>query len=405
MRLLIVSDSGVPTGYGRIADEIGMRLHERGVQVRQISLLYDGLLPPMYDGRKPLPYHVSSVAGHAEWLQMTNAIIGVMQPEAILVIQDMPYVQQVRDLQVDWSRIVFGAITPIDGTPIHPAWVRTLKQADQVWSISQFGVEAMRGAGIPAQLCRPGIDPNQFFQRSETERAALRARVNIPENAFVVGSCAQNQGRKLWPLMLEAFFRFAVDKPHALFLANTEAVSPIGWDMNALCEQRGWDRSKLRFRGDMQALTMPERYNLMDVHKVIASREGFGLPLIEAQACGVVNMALDYCSGREICGGGMGVLIPAIPFRNVSTWGGADDCFPDMDEYVRLLQHVYDNPDERKMIAQRGMENSRGYVWVKATDEVHNRLTARVEERQAQIRRLQGIGSILSSPPTNTSLT
>lgn len=400
MRLLIVSDSGVPSGYGRIADELGLRLHERGVQIHQISLLYDGLLRPMYDGRIPLPYHVASVAGHPEWPQMTMAIAQAMRPDAVLVIQDMPYVQQVRDLPLDWSAIVFGAITPIDGVPIHPAWVETLKKADLAWSISAFGAAAMRDAGIEAHLCRPGIDPNFFFRRSDAERKTLRARAGLAEDAFILGSCAQNQGRKLWPQMLEAFFRFAKDKPASRFIANTEAISPIGWDLIQLCVQRGWDRSKILFRQDLAAFTIAERYNLMDAHMVLASREGFGLPLIEAQACGAVSIAMDYCSGTEICGDGKGVLIPPIAFRGISTWGGAEDCYPNMEALASALQHLFDHPEECQAIAKRGMEHARGYVWVDAVDSVYSRLSRAVETRQKQIEQIKAMQSTLSSLAT-----
>jgi hypothetical protein len=90
MKLFILSDCGVPTGYGRIADEVGMRVHKRGYQIMAASVAYDGLLPPQYEGT-PLPYWVGSLAEHANWVEKTAALITSFKPDVVLSIQDFPY--------------------------------------------------------------------------------------------------------------------------------------------------------------------------------------------------------------------------------------------------------------------------------------------------------------------------
>jgi hypothetical protein len=44
--ILLISDNGVSTGFGRIADNIGIRLTQRGLNIVAASFAYDGLLPP-----------------------------------------------------------------------------------------------------------------------------------------------------------------------------------------------------------------------------------------------------------------------------------------------------------------------------------------------------------------------
>lgn len=382
VKLLVLSDSGTPSGYGRIADEVMTRLAKRGVDVFAASLGYDGLLPPNLDGQR-LPYWVATLAGRP-WLEEFQKLIGPAAPDFIVVIQDAPYVEAVRNLPVDWSQIGFMAITPVDGVPIYPRWVQTLGTADAAMSISEFGVAAYRKAGVAVNLCRPGVDPNVFFKKPDTTRAELRAKLGLQPGQFIVGTMAMNQGRKAISLMVKAFFEFCADKPDARYLLDMEATSPAGWDIPALCDQFGWDKSRLIFRADAVragVTSLTDRYNLLDAHMVISHREGYGLPLCEAMACGAVSMALDYCSGPEIVGGGRGVLIPTTGYGEPSTWGNAEDFFPDMKALVAGLDHLYRDPVERAAIANRGMTWARAHTWDETANSVYDTLMIAVARR------------------------
>jgi glycosyltransferase involved in cell wall biosynthesis len=384
MKILVVSDDGVSTGYGRISMETNARLTQRGYEVMALSLYYDALLPASNDS-KALPYWVGSLAGKPNWIESVIAVVNAWQPDVIHVTQDAPYAEQLRNAPLDWSRYALVVMTPVDGAPVRRQWIDTLKQADGTLSISQFGVDTHRAAGVPSELCRPGVDGNTFYQMSQIDRHNMRLKVGIAPDAFVVGTMCMNQGRKDIPDMLRAFFAFAADKPTARYLLDMDATSPAGWDIiQDICAPNGWDTSKLLFRADaMRAgiVTLRARYNLLDAHQVISHREGWGLPLVEAMACGVANIALDWCSGTEICGEGRGILIDPIEYTQVSTWGGSLDKFPNVEQLTAKLQWLYDNPHERLAMANKGMAWARTLTWDAATDAV-----AKVYERVMQKR-------------------
>lgn len=383
-KLLIVSDDGVPSGYGRISMEVNMRLARRGYTIMVASYGYDGLLQAQFDGA-PLPYHVASLAGK-DYAQAVRGLVDVWQPDIIISTQDFPYAQTIRyNTGIDWSKYGFIIMTPVDGVPIYPPWLETMREADAGLTISAFGVEAFRNEGIPVSLCRPGINANRFFRYSADRRADIRAKLGIAPDAFLVGTMAQNQGRKCISLMLKAFFEFAKDKPSARYLLDMEKVSPAGWDIPSLCKQFKWDESKLLYREECNrrgVMDIAERYNALDAHMVIAHREGYGLPLAEAMACGVVSIALDYCSGTEICGDNKGVLIPAIDYAEPGTWGGAEDRFADLRVLVSKLQWLHDQPLERAALAERGMAWSRQQTWDNAADAVQQVVDKVMEKRR-----------------------
>lgn len=369
-KILTVGDSGVSSGYGRIEAEINRNLVKRGYHVMAASLSYDGLLPAAYDS-EPLPYHVASLQGKPNWPDCVMAIAGAFQPDAVWVTQDAPYSGIVRGLPIDWSRVAFIMTSPVDGAPIYPAWIETAKQSDAVLTISEFGVSAWADAGIQAGLTRPGINPNKFYRLSDDKRTEIRGKLGIAPDAFVLSVAAQNQGRKSIPQMMKGFFDFAKDKPTARILLDMDAVSPAGWDLPSLCKQNRWDESKVIYRVDAQQkgiMELRERYNAADAHSVLAFREGFGLPILEAMACGVVSMAQDWCAGTEVLKDGRGILIPSIDYFMPSTWGGALDKLPDIGVFTSKLQWLYDNADERRAMAKRGMDFARTCTWDTATD-------------------------------------
>jgi glycosyltransferase involved in cell wall biosynthesis len=370
-KILVISDDGVSSGFGRISSEVNLRLMKRGYHIMAASLQYDGLLPATYDDVQ-LPYHVASMGGRPNWPDIVAQIINVYQPNIIMVIQDAPYSGIVRNAPLDWSKYAFVMCAPVDGAPIYPQWVETAKQADGMLTISEFGVQAWKQAGVEAGLCRPGIHHDKFYRLPDEQRKAIREKLGIAPEAFVLGMMAQNQGRKDITGTLKAFFDFALDKPTARLLMDMEEVSPAGWDIPSLCKQFGWDVSKLIFRKDCVqrgVVELRERYNVLDAHSVLAFREGFGLPILEAMACGVVSMAQDWCAGTEVLKEGRGVLIPPIDFMP-STWGGALDKLPDLKVMTEKLQWLYDNSAERAAMAERGMKWARQQTWDTAADNV-----------------------------------
>lgn len=360
--ILIISDNGVPSGFGRIADELGIRLQARGFRVMAASFRYDGLLPVQY-ANKPLPYHVASLDGRSNWAEACARIIGATNPDIVCVIQDMPYVQQMRAQRIDWSQYKFMAISPVDGDPIYPEWITCMAQADIRMTISQFGVDAYARAGVPVSLCQPAIDTSIFRPAlNAAEFSDIRTALGLSPNDFLLGTMCQNQGRKLVPIMLETFFKFAEGKPNAYYLLDAALKSPAGWDIRALCQQFGWNMDKL-ITSDKINVPLPERYRALSAFMLLSSREGFGLPLIEAQASGVPVMTLDYCSGPEIAGDGKGVVIPCDAFYNYSGWGGAIDRYPDRTFLRYTLEDMYANPAKRMMLGKAGYEAASQLNW------------------------------------------
>lgn len=381
-KIFVFSDDGISSGFGRISATLNKALTRRGYDIFAASMAYDGKLPAMYDGEE-LPYHVAALQPYVRMSGgfPTNEImelINVTQPQIIMVIQDAPYAVNMRSLPLDWSKYGFIVVTPVDGSPIFPDWLEMMKEADAAFTISEFGVKAYAEQGVTVGLCRPGIDTDRFYRLPDEKRLTIRAQLGIAPDAYVHGVMCMHQGRKAIPETIRAFMDFAKGKDNAYLLLDMDEISPAGWHLPAMFKQYGWDESKVLYRSQciQHGVTdLNHRYNVLDSHSVLAYREGFGLPVLESMAAGAVSMAQDWCAGTEILEDGRGILIPPIQldgedYFHPSTWGNALDKLPNYRVMTQKLQWLYDNPDERRAMAKRGMEFARSQTWTRAVDNV-----------------------------------
>lgn len=368
IKVLWFGDLVAQSGFGRIGNEVTKRLAARGWALVGGSVPWGGWPPP------DLPYPVWGFGGQDIWNKVT-ALANQVQPDIIVVCQDYPYAQTLfHGCRIDWSVTKLIVVTPIDGTPVHPDWVTMSRDyADATMVISQFGVEGLRLAGVQADLLHPGVDANEFYPaESGDEVRAIREKVGIAPETFVIGSFMMNQGRKMVSATVAAFREFAVDKPDAVLYLDMEKVSPAGWDIPNLLKQVGVNPEQVKYRDDARdagVTGLRERMIMCDISSQMAHREGFGLPNIESQACGVPPTVLDWCSGSEIAGGERGVLVRRIDYMEHGTWGGARDGFPDMRNWVGQWSELYRNRARIDVLATKGREWAVQHTWDKATDQ------------------------------------
>jgi len=387
-RVLWFGDLVTPSGFGRIGNEVTRRLVQRGYQLQGASLTYTGWPAP------EIPFHVWPLGGQDIWAALVT-IVAAFQPDLIISCQDFPYHFQIyHGVRIDFSKTKWVWITPVDGTPVHPDWAALSDFADGKMVISRFGVEAMRQQGKRVALCHPGVELSEFYPPTTEEKSELRKKAGYADTDYIIGVVCMNQGRKAISQMVTAFQEFGRDKPNARLYLDMDKISPAGWDIPALLKQLQFMEEETKliayredlFKKDFAAFSpLRNRYALMDLHMVISHREGFGLPLLESMACHVPAMALDWCSGTEICGDGKGFLVKRIDYMEHGCWGGARDAFPDMRDLVEQLETAYSNPELREHVARRGYEWAKEQTWDVATDQVEDVIqTALARERKVR---------------------
>lgn len=200
---------------------------------------------------------------------------------------------------------------PIDHRPAPPPVVRALKAAYQPVAYSKFGYEMMKEAGLDPRYVPHGIDTRVMHP---VPRAEARERLGFPPEVadydFLAVMVAANKGtpsRKSFAQVLWAWKEFLNDHPNALLYMHTIAGPQLnGMDLEEQLDALHIPPKNILFADPYWSVMgypdayMAHIYSAADVLVSPSMGEGFGLPIVEAQACGCPVITGNWTSMPEL---------------------------------------------------------------------------------------------------------
>jgi len=167
----------------------------------------------------------------------------------------------------------------------------TLRRAARVFVLTEaIRREIAEVYGVPASrldVVSPGVDPRFFARASEHELLQVRKAYDLPKRfVLYVGAL---QPRKNLARLATAFARLR-DRglPHTLVLTGERAW--LYGDVARDIESVGMS-DRLRFTGYVDSSHLPALIQSADAFAYVSLYEGFGLPVLEALACGTPCVA------------------------------------------------------------------------------------------------------------------
>jgi len=189
-------------------------------------------------------------------------------------------------------------------------WMRRilLRAARRVVAVSdEIAVYLRRDLWVPRdriRLIRNAVA--EIAVPAEAERIGIRARLGLPDDAFVVGTVGTMRPVKNHRGLIEAFARCAGRQPrlHLLLIGDGPERPRIEADVARL---RLADRVRLLGRQDAAT----EWLGAMDLFVLPSHREGTSLALLEASWRGLPVVATDTGGNAEVVEAGVGgTLVP-----------------------------------------------------------------------------------------------
>jgi len=261
---------------------------------------------------------------------------------------------------------------PIDHETIPPQVLDRLRQTYHPVAYSKHAAGLFAEAGLDYHYIPHGVETSIFKPYDRGGKIQAKKWLEFEPDVFLVGTVARNAGwpsRKGYPELFEAFAVFHDKHPEARLVAHTEMIDTrySGMNLSALAKLYGID-DFVRFSRPYVNLTgfspreMCRFYNAMDVFCLPSMGEGFGIPLIEAQACAVPVITTDWTACAELCGSGWLVRVG----KKIPTLLQAFQAYADVDALIFAMEDAYrtlHNADLRESKQQRAREFAMQYDW------------------------------------------
>jgi glycosyltransferase involved in cell wall biosynthesis len=353
----------VPTGYGQQTAMFGPRIRDAGHDVTFSACWGLGGARLEWEG---MPVYPSDDKWGNRTLNAIARIVGDGEPCQVITLLD------VWPLTANFTGLDIATWVPIDHAPVPPnvgAFYERNPHATPI-AMSRFGERMLRDAGLDPLYVPHGIDTNVFRPRFGPKSAHLgktRKKMNLPEDAFVVGMVANNQGtappRKAFPQVFMAFSMLVKEHPNAYLYLHTELTGhKDGINLGELANACGIppDRVKctnpMAYEFGIEPDMMSLLYSAFDVLACPSYGEGFGIPIVESQACGTPVIVTDATAMTELCGSGW--LVGGDPWYDPSQ--GAFFTCPSVMELHAAMEAAYQSRGDQAA-REKAREFALGY--------------------------------------------
>jgi len=227
------------------------------------------------------------------------------------------------------------------------------RSADAVICVSEIvRKDLIAFTGLPARkavVIHNGFDDQHFRVIQDPERLdKVKKKYALPERfMFWAG---QIDPRKNIARLLTAFDKIRHDIPHHLVLAGMKGWK--GEDELRPVQELGL-QDRVHLPGWLSHDDLPLLYNLADLFVFPSLYEGFGIPLIEAMACGCPILTADRGSPSEVTGD---AALLVDPF--------------DVDAMAQGMRTLLTDPSARMDLRAKGLERARAFSWDHCAEQV-----------------------------------
>lgn len=370
--ILWVGDAVVSTGFSRCTHNVCDYLHNQGWRVSVLGLNYFGDPHPypydIYPCRQPWD------GGHDGFGATRLPILDKrLNPDIIVLLND------------PWNIPAYLNHLPVEDRPKVIGWLAVdgknqkgheLNDLDLVVVWTEFAKEELTNTGctVPIHVVPLGVDLSIFHPVDKYQARTSNMypqNKQLPTDAYVVGVVGRNQPRKRLDLTLKYFKKWITDYriPDAYLYLYVAPTGETGCDLHQLVkyyelQDRVIENTPHKGLGNKDS-TLTYLYSGFDCLLTTTQGEGWGLPMLEAMACGVPVIAPNW-SGLGSWAHNAAYLVDCdstaltAPLNgNPYTIGGVAS----ERDTVSALDDVYRFSSLRQDLINRGLSLSKELTW------------------------------------------
>lgn len=383
------------TGKYELA-ELGSYAEMDDARAKDIPWKFYGVSPPSNASKEEMDrYHSSPLNQFGE--HVFEEVCLNFQPDAVCDIRDF----WMLDFQErsPFRRLFSWLIMPtVDAAPQARQWIATYQSADACLTYSEWSGKVLQDQS-GGQINYLGTSsPSAHAAYQPMDKAECRKEFGLPEHGNIVGTVMRNQRRKLYPDLFEGFKNLLDSGKKNTYLYCHTSYPDLGWDMPELLQQYELSshvyftyvctetnkpfaslfkgaKTQSPFTGHFCAVLanvqnglsyedLAKVMNCFDVYVQYANSEGFGLPQVEAAACGIPVMSVDYSAMSSVVRNLGGIpLKPKALYKELET--GCFRAVPDNEDLAMQLDKFFSLTQEEKKTLSRNTRNNflKHYRW------------------------------------------
>jgi len=193
-----------------------------------------------------------------------------------------------------------------------------------------------------------GIDSRFKLIKERAVLERVRYKYKLPDH-FIL-SVGVLEPRKNIDLLVQSYLKAARMCHQKIYLV---VVGEIRWKSYQIAKLIVQGRIPgIIYLGHVPDEDLPAIYNLADVFVYTSKYEGFGLPLLEAMACGTPVISVNNSSLPEVVGNG-GILVSE-----------------DSDRIAGKIAYVIANPEAQTKLRLKGLTQASRFSWKKYAQQV-----------------------------------
>lgn len=254
-----------------------------------------------------------------------------------------------------------------DGIPTE--WGKLCNQMNEVWVPSQFNYETFRSSGvrIPIYIMPLGTNPTFFNPDIPGKRYSEK---------FTFLSVFQWSERKNPQILIKAFLEAFQNQHDVVLVLKTNGyITDI--DIHQEIRKMGFHNVESKIIIDDRRL--PEYlmgcvYRSADCFVFPTGGEGWGMPILEAMACGLPTIATNWSGHTEFFNQETGYPVEIQGFVG-NYFGGTKLAKPNIEQLMYLMRYVYENRESAQQRSVRVANNIiQKFTWDHAAQKIYARL-------------------------------
>ncbi|AXJ00305.1 Glycosyltransferase involved in cell wall bisynthesis [Cyclonatronum proteinivorum] len=223
---------------------------------------------------------------------------------------------------------------------------RVVPKAKALITVSEFEKKRIQqhfGEKTNVHVVYNGISDRFFAETTATEKEAVKARYKLPDQfVFFLGN---TDPKKNLPNVLKAALRILREGPENLKMVIAD-YAPERLEQMLKAHQAEELASRFVLPGYIKNTDLPAIYASCALFLYPSLRESFGIPIIEAQACGAPLITSNTSSMPEVSGS-KAVLVDPADFNDIA------------DKALEVLH----NDDFRLKLISDGKQNAARFSW------------------------------------------